>query len=101
MTPQNIQNFFIPKNHFSKKHKKNEITISDAKKNGPKISKNPLGTALFLEVFFPWLMESWTGNVLYSMGLKGAQWLSGKVLDSRPRVRASPASLRCVLKQEH
>ena len=25
----------------------------------------------------------------------GAQWLSGRVLDSRPRVRASPASLRC------
>ena len=23
------------------------------------------------------------------------QWLSGRVLDSRPRVRASPASLRC------
>ena len=33
------------------------------------------------------------------MGLKGAQWLSGRVLDSRPRVRASPASLRCVLKK--
>ena len=27
--------------------------------------------------------------------LWGAQWLSGRVLDSRPRVRASPASLRC------
>ena len=25
----------------------------------------------------------------------GAQWLSGRVLDSWPRVRASPASLRC------
>ena len=25
--------------------------------------------------------------------VKGAQWLSGRVLDSRPRVRASPASL--------
>ena len=24
-----------------------------------------------------------------------AQWLSGRVLDSRPKVRASPASLRC------
>ena len=40
----------------------------------------------------------------------GAQWLSGRVLDSRPsgcglqterlRVRASPASLRCVLEQD-
>ena len=29
----------------------------------------------------------------------GAQWLSGRVLDSR--VRASPASLRCALEQEH
>ena len=28
-------------------------------------------------------------------GVTGAQWLSGRVLDSRPRVRASPASLRC------
>ena len=34
---------------------------------------------------------------------KGAQWLSGRVLDSRlrgPGVRASPASLRCVLEQD-
>ena len=34
----------------------------------------------------------------------GAQWLSGRVLDSTtdgPRVRASPASLGCVLEQEH
>ena len=30
----------------------------------------------------------------------GAQWLSGRVLDSRPRVRASAASLRCVLEQD-
>ena len=29
--------------------------------------------------------------------VQGAQWLSGRVLDSRPRVRASPASLRCGL----
>ena len=29
----------------------------------------------------------------------GAQWLSGRVLDWRPLVRASPASLRCVLEQ--
>ena len=28
------------------------------------------------------------------MDLKGAQWLSGRVLDSRLRVQASPASLR-------
>ena len=27
--------------------------------------------------------------------MQGAQWLSGRVLDSRPRVRASLASLRC------
>ena len=26
---------------------------------------------------------------------EGAQWLSGRVLDLRPRVRASPVSLRC------
>ena len=35
----------------------------------------------------------------------GAQCLSGRVLNSRPkggpRVRASPTSLRCVLEQEH
>ena len=31
--------------------------------------------------------------------LMGAQWLSGRVLDSRPR--GSPASLCCVLEQEH
>ena len=28
------------------------------------------------------------------------QWLSGRVLDLRSRVRASPASLRCVLEQD-
>ena len=37
--------------------------------------------------------------------LKGAQWLSGRVLDSSltegPRVGVSPASLRCVFEQEH
>ena len=32
---------------------------------------------------------------------QGAQWLSGGVLDWRPRVRASPASLCCVFKREH
>ena len=35
---------------------------------------------------------------------QGAQWLSGRVLDSRPmgpRVQVSPASLRSVLEQEH
>ena len=30
--------------------------------------------------------------------VEGAQWLSGRVLDSR--VRATPASLRCVLEQD-
>ena len=28
------------------------------------------------------------------MSKKGAQWLSGRVLDLRPRVQDSPASLR-------
>ena len=35
--------------------------------------------------------------------LLGAQWLSGRVLDSRPRgrgYRALPASVRCVLEQD-
>ena len=40
------------------------------------------------EVSYPWLMETRTGNEFYSMSLKGAQWLSGRVLDSRPIVRA-------------
>ena len=31
---------------------------------------------------------------------KRAQWLSGRVLDTRPRVRVSPASLFCVLEQD-
>ena len=31
-------------------------------------------------------------------GIMGAQWLSGRVLDSR--VQASPASLHCVLEQD-
>ena len=31
----------------------------------------------------------------------GAQRLSGRVLDSRPRVRASPASLRCGPRARH
>ena len=42
-----------------------------------------------------------TQNEPYIMG---AQWLSGRVLDSRPKgrgFRASPASLCCVLEQEH
>ena len=37
---------------------------------------------------------------LWILGLGGVQWLSGRVLDSRPkgsRVGASPASLPCVL----
>ena len=40
----------------------------------------------------------------FSMVAEGEQWLSGRVLDSRsrgPRVQASPASLRCILEQEH
>ena len=38
------------------------------------------------------------------MHIMGAQWLSGSVLDSEtegPQVQVSPASLRCVLEQEH
>ena len=32
---------------------------------------------------------------------KGAQWLGSRVLDPEgPRVRVSPASLRCVLEQD-
>ena len=38
--------------------------------------KEPPGDGSVFEVSYPWLMESWTGNVFYSMGLKGAQWLS-------------------------
>ena len=36
-------------------------------------------------------------NVIQGQFYKGAQWLSGKVLDSRPRVRVYPASLCCVV----
>ena len=106
MTPQIIQKIFIPKNKITENHKTNEIQKFRRKKMTRayvymKITKSPLGTAgSVFEVSYPRLMESWTENVFYSMGLKGAQWLSGRVLDSRPRVRASPASLRSVLKQE-
>ena len=31
----------------------------------------------------------------------GAQWLSGRVLDSRPKGRGFQPHLRCVLEQEH
>ena len=40
----------------------------------------------------------------FKISVIGAQWLSGRMLDSRPRglrVQASPASLHCVLEQEH
>ena len=35
------------------------------------------------------------------INMEGVQWLSGRVLETEgPRVRASPASLRCVLEQD-
>ena len=37
-------------------------------------------------------------NAVNQYFVMGAQWLSGRVLDSRPR--ASPALLRCVLEQD-
>ena len=41
------------------------------------------------------------GGILFSCPcLLGGQWLSGRMFDSRPRVRASPESLRCVLEQD-
>ena len=41
--------------------------------------------------------EKWYSEVHLN---KGAQWLSSRVLDSRLRVHASPASLCCVLEQD-
>ena len=41
-----------------------------------------------------WIRQrTFTCTILVNIG--GAQWLSGRMLDSRPRVRASPLSLRC------
>ena len=47
-------------------------------------------------------------NAAFHLGLhhtlfakEGAQWLSGRVLYSRPQVLVSPVSLCCVLEQEH
>ena len=57
-----------------------KFKTSDAK-NDPSLRvyeniKEPPGDGSVFEIFYPWLMESLTGNVFYSMGLKGAQWLS-------------------------
>ena len=38
-------------------------------------------------------------SILNGSSSLGAQWLSGRVLDLRPK--GSPASLRCVLEQDH
>ena len=45
---------------------------------------------------YPLLYVTYSGTKF-----EGAQWLRGRVVDSRPRVRASPASLRCILEQEY
>ena len=64
MTPQNIQtNLHTPKNYSSENHKNYEIQNFERKKMSRayvcmKVSKNPLGAALFFEVSYPWLMES-------------------------------------------
>ena len=62
MTPQNIQQIFIPKNHFSENHKNNEIQNFNAK-NDPSLRvyenlKEPPGDGSVFESFYPWLMES-------------------------------------------
>ena len=41
------------------------------------------------------------GTVLFIKQHERAQWLSGKALDSRPRGRASPASLHCGPRARH
>ena len=81
-----------------------KFKISDAKNDQSlrvyENIKEPPGPALFLS-FLPVVDGILNWKCIFQYGLKGAQWLSGRVLDSRPRVRASPASLSCVLKQEH
>ena len=42
-----------------------------------------------------WILKILCYLIVWRITLMGAQWLSGRVLDSRPKVRASPASLRC------
>ena len=48
------------------------------------------------------LVQAFAGHTYHIVENRGAQWLSGRVLDSRPwlRVLASPASLRCVLEED-
>ena len=56
------------------------------------ILKNSFSNTIRVEHFgsrsVPTLCQAWSGS-------KGTQWLSGRVLDLRPRVRASSASLGC------
>ena len=57
-----------PKYHFSENHKNNEIQNFGRKKNDPSLRvyeniKEPPGDGSVFEVIYPWLMESWTGNV--------------------------------------
>ena len=52
-----------------------------------RLSANKAMKAVLIVIF---ISKVWT--------LKGAQWLSGRVLDSR--LKAFPASLRCVLEQD-
>ena len=46
------------------------------------------------------IMEKRVKRLCHTSKFLGAQWLSGRVLDSRPKVRASVVSLRCVLEQD-
>ena len=63
--------------------------------------KNPLTETKLLKPMVCGLLKTSVNlESIYHTPL-GAQWLSGRVLDSRPRVWASPASLCCVLQHEH
>ena len=53
---------------------------------------------------FSCILLSYQINLVAFLTIKigeGAQWLSAWLETEGPRVRASPASLRCVLEQEH
>ena len=80
---------------FNWKHKKLVFIISLEKGNGLAVL-----TKMRRRLFWNVLSEF----VLCCITLMGAQWLSGRVLDSRQkdcvRVWASPASLPCVLEQD-
>ena len=49
----------------------------------------------FLLLNLTFSKSSFRNTIRVSNDLVGAQWLSGRVLDSRPRVRALQSSLRC------